>query len=514
MPTEKYATGNELREHAERIAKKWNLHSIAHFQQRVSAVDWDDERSEWVTTTHRQLQDGREADPVKLHSRFVFLATGLLFVPHVPVIPGIQKFQGPCFHTARWDYNATGGSPENPDLVKLKDKRVGILGTGATAVQVVPNLARHCKELLVFQRTPPAVDRRGNHPTDPEWASSLRYRPGWQKSRTENFQDFITNNPTKPSVDLVKDGWTRMLSYSALAGQPDLDCRTPEQIQDHVKQLYALDLPRQESIRKRVKETVKDPEVAAKLMPWYPGWCKRPCFHDEFLQVFNQPNVELVDTNGMGITEITESSAKVGDQEHKIDVLVLGTGYRSLFVSSPAGRVDINIKGREGLSFDKKWADGVSTLHGMMSRGFPNLFWPGLNQAGGSPNFTACIEVFAEHVISIMSHAMDVTELKQGTESLQKDYRCNFTIEPTAEAEEEWVQQIVSQAGAFASLPLCTPNTYNGEGRITGDAPPEELAKGARLGLWARGPNDFARVLREWRADKQFKGLDIKKLPL
>ncbi|KAF9891541.1 hypothetical protein FE257_004008 [Aspergillus nanangensis] len=506
-PTRKYTSGNELREHANRIAAKWKLDRIAWFQNRVTSLAWDDGSQEWATTLVPQLKQG-EGAPITVRSRFAVLATGLLFIPHIPQIPGIEKFKGACFHPARWDYQTTGGSAENPEMVNLKDKRVGIIGTGATAVQVVPNLAAWSKHLHVFQRTPSAVDRRDNESTDVKWARTAFSTPGWQKERQRNFHSFVTNAPDKPINDMVSDGWTHMPSYSAMTGTPGLDCTTPEAIQRHLEQLHIIDLPRQESIRRRVDELVSDPDVASKLKPWYPGWCKRPCFHDEYLQTFNQPHVTLVDTSNLGITEITEDGVVVGDEDHKLDVLVVSTGYRSLFSPSPAGRVSIEITGCNGLSFDKKWEEGVTTLHGMMSRGFPNLFWPGLVQAGAGPNFTACVDMFGDHVASIISHAADATRATESNGKDTRKYIFPFTVEPTAEGEEEWSQLVASQAGAFSSIPSCTPNYYNGQGTLGAGASPEEQKRLARMSLWAQGPDDFGRLLADWRA-AGFKDLTI-----
>jgi cation diffusion facilitator CzcD-associated flavoprotein CzcO len=503
IPTKKYVSGRELREHADRIAKIWHLDQIAWFRQRVTSTAWDDDNKEWVTRVVPQLQSG-EGPPISIRSRFVFLATGLIYIPHVPQIPGIEKFKGACFHTARWDYKSTGGSGDNPQLTKLKNQRVGFIGTGATAIQAVPALVPWAKEVYVFQRTPSSVDRRDNAPTDPEWADMIRAKKGWQAERRNNFHAFVTNEPNKPSVNMVNDGWTRFPSYSTMVGGPDFDCRTPEEIDRNVKRLQALDLPRQEMIRKRVDEIVKDPSTADKLKPWYSGWCKRPCYHDEYLQSFNEPHVTLVDTDGRGVQEITEDSVVVGGKEYKIDTLVLSTGYRNLF-SSPNRRVDIDVTGRNGLSFDDKWDSGITTLHGMMTHDFPNLFWPGLSQSGGSINFVYAADVGAVHIAEIMSHAVNKTGKRAGGDT----YKYNCIIEPTADAEEEWSQLVASQAGAFAAMAGCTPGYFNEEGKADKVGTPEEQQKKARGGIWALGPTHFAKHIGDWRATGEFKGLAI-----
>jgi cation diffusion facilitator CzcD-associated flavoprotein CzcO len=345
--------------------------------------------------------------------------------------------------------------------------------------------------------------------TDAEWAREAFSKPGWQKQRAENFTAFVHDFPKKPDVNLVNDGWTRMPTYSALAGTPKAECRTPEEIQKHVEYLYALDLPRQESIRGRVDEVVTDPITAAKLKPWYPSWCKRPCFHDEYLNAFNSAHVKLIDTDGRSVKEITKDGLVIDDIEHKVDILILSTGYQSPVLYSPPGRVGIDVKGRNGISFDKKWGNAVTTLHGMMSHNFPNLFWPGLNQSGGGPNFVTCIDASAIHIAQIIALAAKRQPAAISNVAHPDSYRYNFLVEATAAGEEEWAQRIVSQAGAFAATAGCTPSYFNAEGQLLRDASPEEQLSRARAALWAKGPLDFVEFLTDWRAGEKLEGLEI-----
>ncbi|OCK76396.1 FAD/NAD(P)-binding domain-containing protein [Lepidopterella palustris CBS 459.81] len=510
MPTEKYCTGLELQEHAERIAKKWNLTDRAWFQRTVNKMEWDEGAKEWVTHYTRRGLDGKDSPPKTMRSRFVVLTTGFTLIPRAPQIPGIGDFKGEMFHTARWDYKCTGGSPTDPNMTKLKDKCVGIIGTGATSIQVVPALANSVKTLYVFQRTPSAVDTRGNHETDVEWWQREHSKPGWQKARRDNFNAFLANVNPKPSVDLVGDGWTTMPSYSVLVGNPeaaDLVKRDVSAVPAYVAKLHALDLSRQEKIRKRVEETVKNPIVAEQLKPWYPGWCKRPCFHDEYLEAFNKPNVTLVDTDGQGVELITENGIAFNGREYKIDILILGTGYRSPFNYSPGGRVNIDIIGRNSASLDKKWVNAVTTLHGMMSHDFPNICWPGLSQSGGTPNFTHCMDLSAQHISEILHNAVLKTKQSGGDPS---GYKYNFIVEPTADAEEEWSNAVASQAGVFAAAAGCTPSYINAEGDLDKEVSEEVKQKRARGALWGKGFEDFSRLLSEWRSKGDFSGLEIK----
>lgn len=507
VPTMKYASGTELREHAERIAQKWALDQVTWFRHRVDTIEYDDKKQDWVTCLIPQHLNGNNGTPIKVRSRFAILATGFVMIPQVPQIKGIEKFEGPCFHTARWNYDITGGTFQNPEMDKLKDQKVGIIGTGATAIQAVPALVPWAKELYVFQRTPSAVDRRDNRPTDSSWAREITSKPGWQKERSVNFHHFVVSHPDRPSVDMVSDGWTRMDSYYAFAGTPKVEVRTPEDVQKYVETLHKLDLPRQDAIRTRIVDTVHDPITAKKLQPWYPSWCKRPCFHDEYLPSFNQPNVHLVDTDGQGVTEITKDSLKVGDKEYKIDTLILSTGYRSPVLYSPAGRVGLDVKGRNGCSLDKKWNDGVKTLHGVTSYDFPNFFWPGLNQASGTPNFTFAIDCSATHVAKIMAHAAKLSHAVQEV-AAPGGYRHNFTVEPTPEAEEDWAQRIVSKSGTLAANSGCTPSYFNGQGEMDREVPAEVLARRARSAVWGKGALDFLDVIEDWRSNG-YQGLRV-----
>jgi len=511
IPTMKYTSSQELREHAERIAKVYGLDKVTWFRQRVQDFAWEEETKEWITTLVPQLSDGKEGEPVKVRSRFTMLATGITMIPRVPLIPGIDKFKGSIFHAARWDYNITGGSHDNPEMDKLKDKRVGIIGTGASAIQIVPALVPWAKELSVFQRTPSAVDVRGNKPTDMAAAQKLFSKPGWQEDRSDNWHKFVFDYPDKPDVNLVDDGWTQFRAFSALAGGPKSEYQTPQDMQKLVERLHELDYPRQEGIRQRVDSVVADPTTADSLKPWYPGWCKRACFHDQYLQSFNEPNVKLVDTNGLGVSKITEHGIVVGDQEHKVDVLILSTGYKSPVLYSPPGRVGLDVKGRHGVSLDKKWTDGVTTLHGMMSHDFPNFFWPGLNQAGSSPNFIYAIDGSAKHVAKIVAHAAKSSGsagIKEQT-SDNGSYRLNFIIEPSIEAEEAWSQLIVSGAGAFAATAGCTPSYFNAEGEFMREAPVEVQLQRARGALWPQGPLEFFKYIAQWRDTENYSGLEI-----
>ncbi|KAL1965258.1 hypothetical protein VTN77DRAFT_5860 [Rasamsonia byssochlamydoides] len=492
MPKHKYAAGSELREYANLIARKWGLHPRAVFRTTAKVMAWDDQNKHWaVQLTHKK--DGQES-LLTLKADFVVLATGLLTIPKLPDVPGIDQFGGHIFHTSRWDYRYTGGSPEDPAMTKLKGKKVAIVGTGATSIQAVPQLAKWAQHLYVFQRTPSAVDRRDNRPTDPEWwAREVVSRGrGWQRERMENFNAFVTNASPKPEVNMVVDGWTSLPSYSALIGGP----RNLEP--DYIKSLNSIDLVRQERIRQRVDEIVQDKATAERLKPWYQSWCKRPCFHDEYLAAFNRENVTLVDTDGRGISRVTSNGVVVGESEFDVDLIIFSTGYNVSGVISPASRAAMSITGRSGKSIEQKWLDGVATLHGVVSRDFPNLFYPGPNQAGVVANQVYVLDQLSTHVAYILSEAV-----KRGRPG-QK-----ITVEPTHEGEEAWSREIVARARALGNAASCTPSYLNREGQAGKFTSTEEAMKAARMGLWGNGVQDYIRTIEAWRSRNDLDGLEV-----
>ncbi|HEY7940272.1 MAG TPA: NAD(P)/FAD-dependent oxidoreductase, partial [Acidimicrobiales bacterium] len=180
-PSQKYTQAPEILEHCQRIARHFGLYDNACFSTGVTELRWDDDAARWIIRTDR----GDE-----MRAKFVTIGPGPLHRPKLPGIPGIESFGGHTFHTSRWDYDYTGGDPGGALMEKLADKRVGIIGTGATAVQCIPHLARAAGELYVFQRTPSSIDVRNNQPIDPDWFDDLE--PGWQARWLMNFTTLQT----------------------------------------------------------------------------------------------------------------------------------------------------------------------------------------------------------------------------------------------------------------------------------------------------------------------------------
>jgi cation diffusion facilitator CzcD-associated flavoprotein CzcO len=498
MPKHKYSYGSEIRQYVNMLAEKYGIAERAMFRTKVNSLDWDDTHKEWIVKMTKERKDRSNLD-LTVRSQFVMAAAGLLLHPKLPNIPGIETFKGHSFHTSRWDYAYTGGTPENPDLVNLKDKRVGIVGTGATAIQAVPHLAKWAKELVVLQRTASQVDVRGQHETDPDWwKKETDGRKGWQRERVANFNGHLTGALPPDAPNLVGDEWSKMRAYPALIGRPGII--KMEDIPSYVADLHARDIPRSERIRARCDEVVKDKETAEHLKSWFPSWCKRPTFHDDYLQCFNQPNVKLIDTNGQGIASLTEIGPVYEGKEYPLDLLIWSTGFRAPATGSPAFCAGMTITGRNGLSMDQKWQDDLGTLHGVVSRDFPNLFWPGPWQAAASANFTAVLEVLTSHTAHILAEAEKyAAKKKPGT---------RYSVEPSREAEQAWGLQVQMRAAAFAGTSGCTPSYFNREG-LMDRMPMEQRMKFAKMAIWGEGIDNFTEVLEKWEDEGKLEGLVI-----
>ncbi len=469
MPKEKYSFAPEIFEHAQRIGKHFNLYERACFQTQVREARWNEEGGRWTITTDR--------DDV-FRARFVIMSSGPLNRPKLPAIPGVEKFKGHTFHTSRWDYDYTGGDTTG-GMHKLKDKRVGIIGTGATAIQSVPHLGEHAKQLYVFQRTPSSVDERGNKPTDPEWVRTLQ--PGWQDYRNNNFCSILAGIPVEE--DLVGDKWTSLFKKLSelLTGKEDSN------LSDEGMAIMSeiADYQKMNEIRDRVSSTVTDPETAEALKPWYGQWCKRPTFNDEYLPTFNRPNVKLVDTKGKGVERVTENAVVVDGVEYEVDCLIYATGFE--VGTAYTRRAEFEVYGRNGLSLSDYWADGMKTYHGFLSNGFPNCFHMGLTQTGLAPNFTYMLNGQAVHIAHLITQV--------GTRDAK-------SIEPTLEAEDEWVKLVTSPTFMTEYQNTCTPGYYNGEGKNEGHGFIETQ--------YPDGAVPFYDMLAAWRAQGDFEGLIVR----
>jgi cation diffusion facilitator CzcD-associated flavoprotein CzcO len=473
MPSEKYARGPEILEHCRHIAEQFGLYDKALFHTEVTDLEWDADRSWWIVRTNR----GDE-----FTAQFVAMGTGPLHVPKLPGIPGIDSFRGHSFHTSRWDYDYTGGDPSGAPMERLADKRVAVIGTGATAVQCIPHLARAAKELYVFQRTPSSVDVRDNRPTDPEWFADMA-TPGWQQRWLENF----TANQTggQADEDLVMDGWTDIARRvrTRVMALPTQDL-TPDKV---LAAFEDSDFEKMEEIRARVDAIVQDPTTAHNLKAWYRQLCKRPCFHDDYLQAYNRPNTHLVDTDGKGVERITETGVVVAGVEYEVDCIIYASGFE--VGTEYTRRAGFDLTGRDGLTLSEYWGEGMRTLHGIHVHGFPNAFivqpTQGANLISNVPhNLTEAGRTIA----AVLRHAID------------HGYR---EVEVTEEAEDGWVDLLLSGPGSLIGSPDCTPGYYNNEGHDAG--PARQLFVGYPLGAMA-----YFRYIDEWRSSGEFAGLEFR----
>ena len=462
IPVERYSKASEIFQHCQRIADQFALYPKGLFQTLVKEVRWAEDGSRWDVTTNR-------GD--RISARFLIVAGGILHKAKLPGVPGIETFKGKSFHTGRWDYDYTGGSPTTP-MDKLANKRVALIGTGATSVQVVPPLAESAQELYVFQRTPSGIGERLNRPTDPEWAKSLQ--PGWQKARIENFTRIVSGQPA--DEDLVKDSWTEIFGRNpnafGVVGEEDL----------------RADIAAMDKIRARIDSVVKDPATAEALKPWYNQMCKRPCFHDEYLPAFNRPNVKLVDTDGKGVERITEDAVVVNGVSYPVDCIIYGSGFE--VGSAHTSRLGFEIYGRDGVSLTDAWADGPATLHGMLARGFPNYFSFYLTQGAFAINFAHLLGELAIHAAWLIQHSVN-TGIEQ--------------FEPSAEAQEAWLNTLISRLGAQAQFFMeCTPGYNNGEGAMP-------TSPNAIRQIPFFGPTlEYVQVLKDWRTAGDLAGLEIR----
>ncbi|MBT2409869.1 NAD(P)/FAD-dependent oxidoreductase [Streptomyces sp. ISL-12] len=457
VPEWKYAPGEEIRRHAVRIAEKSDLYADALFSTAVTSLTWDDTSETWIVTTDR-------GD--KFRATYVVTATGTLSELKLPGIPGIETYRGHTFHTSRWDYGYTGGTPDG-GLTGLADKRVGVVGTGATGIQVVPKLAEDAGHLYVFQRTPSTVDVRANRRTTARDVGADR--PGWATERRDNFLRIVSGEQV--DQDLVADRWT---SSAGLLEKLVPSFRRQGDREVFEAAYEAADAAKMNEIRARVDETVTDPETAEKLKPWYRYACKRPTFSDLYLQAFNRDNVTLVDTaDTHGIERMTERGVVVGDTEYELDCLIFATGFSVGVSGVHSGRLPVT--GRGGVRLQDAWrAHGPRTLHGFTSNGFPNLIQLGGTQSASSVNYTHVLDEHAVHAAALISAA----EAR------------GAVVEPSREAEDAWLAVCAQDAPDHEWFHAeCTPGYYNAEGRGRPNGPT----------AYPHGAAAFHDLLRRWR---------------
>ncbi|MBV1931144.1 MAG: NAD(P)/FAD-dependent oxidoreductase [Porticoccaceae bacterium] len=419
IPTMKFASGFEIMEYCQSIAEKFGFYDHCLFHTTVEETKWDDATGRWTVHTDR-------GDEMK--AKFVVIANGILTTPKLAKINGMEKFKGDAFHTSRWDYK-----------VDLEDKRVGIIGTGATAVQAIPEMAKIVKELYVFQRTPSSIDVRDQRATTPEEIETWKNEPGWARARRARFAKISSVRTAVKANDDYLSG--KIADFKERSGNKERvspEVHMQNQLDDNFKIM--------EQIRARVDAIVEDPKTAAALKPYYAYGCKRPTFHDGYLPVFNEPHVTLVDTAPGGVSEINENGVVHNGVEYPLDVLVYATGFQWMATSTFE-----MIIGRDGKSLKQKWEEGgTRTFLGLQSKGFPNLFViTGPQGGGGSFNFTDAIEDHGDYVLWMLN-----TMREQGAD----------IVDVKAEPENEYAEHCAQADLASAPLRDCI-SYYDHEGK-------------------------------------------------
>ena len=406
VPSRLYAKGPEIFAHCQAIAERYDLYGLAVFRTTVTSTTWDDQAKLWRIGTDRG--DAMTA-------KFVICANGTLSKPKLSKIEGMASFRGHSFHTSRWDYASTGD-----DLSGLSDKVVGIIGTGASAVQAIPRLARAAKALYVFQRTPSSIDLRNDRPTDPDWEARLQ--PGWQAARRAKHLKGRDLPPEKKA------------ELAALSREEKIQRQENDNI-DHMMRIH-----------RRIDEIVEDPATAQALKPWYMFMCKRPCFDDEYLPAYNRDNVHLVDTKGKGITEINARGVVFEGRTYPVDVLIYATGFEVQKTG-----IYNQIRGKAGHEINETYAEGLRTLFGVHTHGYPNLFIMGGYQASFQFNLTFMLQTQGDHIAQCIAYARD---------------NGHALIDVAPESEEWWVQEVIKHRGKTSRNTDCTPGYYNFEGEF------------------------------------------------
>jgi cyclohexanone monooxygenase len=419
VPSMKFASGFEILEHCQRLAERFGFYDRCLFHTTVESTTWDEASRRWEVVTDR-------GD--RMRARFVVLANGILTTPKLARIKGMETFAGESFHTSRWNYD-----------IDLRGKRVGIIGTGATAVQAIPELAKVAGELYVFQRTPSSVDVRDQRETTPEERAAWAEEPGWARARRARFARISAGRAAMQAND---DYLAGKVADFKVRKQHQAPLSPEEMMRRQLDANYRI----MEQIRARVDAIVQDPKTAAALKPYYPYGCKRPTFHDEYLPTFNLPHVHLVDVAPLGVREINAHGVVHDGTVYPLDVLIYATGFQWMGAST------FNmVTGRDGRSLRDKWeAEGVKTFLGLHSQGFPNLFIvSGPQGGGGSFNFTDVIEGHADYVVWMLS---TLRETGAGV------------VDVRAEAEQAYAAHCREADVLTAPLRDCI-SYYNGDGR-------------------------------------------------
>jgi cyclohexanone monooxygenase len=399
--SERYATQPEILRYINHVADRFDLRGDIDLNTRVAAAVFDDKSGRWSVAT----ESGR-----KLSAKYCVMAMGCLSAANTPKFKGIEAFAGKQYHTGNWPHEG----------VDFSGQRVGIIGTGSSAIQSVPLIAQQAAHLYVFQRTAAYSVPAKNAPLNPDYVRDIKvnYRNFRQKNRQMAFGVDFRDNPVSA---LAVSPEERRLEYEKRWSQGGLQF-----LAAFGDLLFNRDAnaTAAEFIRGKIREIVHDPAVAEKLMPSQVAGCKRLCADSGYYETFNRPNVTLVDVKAAPIQEITRDGLRTAAQGYALDSIIFATGFDAM--TGALMRVDI--RGKAGLSLQRKWADGPRTYLGLMTAGFPNLF---IVAGPGSPsvlsNMLPSIEQHVDWIANCIAH-------------LQKGQI--RTIESTVQAEEAWVEHV------------------------------------------------------------------------
>lgn len=402
--SEQFAAQPELLRYINFVADRLDLRRHIQFNTRVTSAEWDDARQIWVVKTDR-------GDVVE--ATFCIMATGPLSIPKDPEIPGIDRFKGELLRAGRW--------PHQP--VSYAGKRVGVIGTGSTGIQIVQEVGPQAGELFVFQRTPSFTMPMRNVPLEPDYVAEVkRNYAGLRESarnspaggiRPASTRAFFSVTPAQ-RLSLMEDAW-RQGGLAMLGTFSDL--LVNEEANEHVA----------EFVRGKIDEMVKDPVTAEKLKPrGYPIFARRPCLDSSYYETFNLPTVHLMDCNEDPIVEITDKGVRTRSGEVELDMLIFATGYDGL----TGAMLAVDVQGRDGLRVSQKWSEGARSYLGIMMAGFPNLF---MTTGPNGPAALANIIRISENDVDWIADAMRHMSATGQT-----------AMEPTTEAEDGWMKTVAA----------------------------------------------------------------------
>ncbi|KAJ3975768.1 cyclohexanone monooxygenase [Lentinula raphanica] len=467
--TEYYPDWKEIQAYFEYVDHKLSIKQHISFNSRVVSASWDDSVDRWTLTT----EDGR-----KFRGQFLSLCTGIASKYHLPEIRGIETFQGEIHHSSRWP---------KEDEYDFKGKKVGVIGTGATGVQIIQELAPIASHLTVFQRTPNLALPMKQRKISVEEQTKLKeeWYPIFYGRRNQTFSGFLHDLVPKSIAQTTKE--ERALMFEDLWEKGGFNFWL-----GNYSELFTNQTFNDEAYafwRKKVLERIpKDPYLQEKLAPLeppHPFGVKRPSLEQRYFEVYSQPNVKLVDISAANtpIAEITPDGVKTSDGvEHELDVLVLATGFDMV----TGGIMSIDIRGQDGVPIKDKWDDGVKTYLGLACATYPNMFWIyGPQSPSSFTNGPSSIELTSEWIISCVNH------LKSNNIS---------SIVPTEEAQHAYTE-LVAQLGSVGLWDKAKTSWYLGK-NIKG--------KKTQMLQFPGGVPAYAKLCRE-SAEKGYEGFHLKR---